>query len=66
VQCGAYFYRSEHAFSTMFLVLAALALLVAAAVLVPRDQPEQLRGGPKQDRVSLHQADPCILLHLND
>ena len=29
----------------MFLVLAALALLVAmAAVLVPRDQPERLRA----------------------
>jgi FSR family fosmidomycin resistance protein-like MFS transporter len=45
VQCVAYFYRSEHGFSTMFLVLAVLALLVAmAAVLVPRDQPEQLRA----------------------
>jgi MFS transporter, FSR family, fosmidomycin resistance protein len=45
VQCVAYFYRSEHGFSTMFLALAALALLVAAAaVLVPRDQPEQLRA----------------------
>jgi len=45
VQCVAYFYRSEHGFSTMFLVLAALALLVAmAAVLVPRDQPERLRA----------------------
>ena len=45
VQCVAYFYRSEQGFSTMFLVLAALALLVAAvALLVPRDQPEQLRA----------------------
>jgi FSR family fosmidomycin resistance protein-like MFS transporter len=44
VQCVAYFYRSEHGFSTMFLVLAALALLVAvAAALIPRDQAERLR-----------------------
>jgi MFS transporter, FSR family, fosmidomycin resistance protein len=43
VQCVAYFYRTEHGFSTMLLMLAALALLVAAiGLLVPRDQPQRL------------------------
>jgi FSR family fosmidomycin resistance protein-like MFS transporter len=40
VQCVAYFYRTRHGFSTMLLVLAALALLVAVVgLLVPRDRP---------------------------